>query len=117
MLTVAIASENDVYDGEVYRTLLESMLGIEVKKWQSEMRFSGEGSVFKLIEPYLKSASAKGIRHALLAVDNDGGSKRRLEHEATHDAVAQASDTGDGCRTCRLQHALPAFGLPRSVDR
>jgi hypothetical protein len=107
MLTVAIASENDAYDAEIYRVLLERMLGRTVARWATDMRFNGYRSVWKLAEPFLVRAQAAGIRHALLAVDNDGGAKRQPEHDASHDTLAQADDK-DGCRFCWLTTAIPS---------
>lgn len=107
MLSVAIASEQDEYDAEVYRLLLEQLLGTSVEKWRSDMRFGGDGRVFSLAEPFLRRAADAGVRHAVLAVDNDGGSRRRLEHDPSHDIAAQAADVDDGCRVCRLEQAVP----------
>ncbi len=112
MLTVAIASEYDNYDGEIYRSLLELLLGFPVQRWDSrwaqERAFQGDSSVFKLIEPFLRQAAAEGIRYALLAVDNDGDADRRPEHQVDHDVAWHAAH-GDRCRACRLQSAIPAF--------
>ncbi|HSN97832.1 MAG TPA: hypothetical protein VLS89_06020, partial [Candidatus Nanopelagicales bacterium] len=108
MLTVAIATEYDDYDGEVYRVLLERYLGQPVARWQTAMRFNGDRSVRKLAAPYLVTAAAAGVRHALFAIDNDGGSKRRPEHDEGHDQAAQAADEREGCRVCWLSQALPA---------
>jgi hypothetical protein len=114
MLTVAIASENDAYDAEIYRFLLERLLGHTVERWATEMRFNGYRSVWKLAEPFLKRAQTAGIRHALLAVDNDGGAKRQPEHDPSHDTASQAADK-DGCRFCWLSTSIPpwwaAYGL------
>lgn len=106
MLTVAFATENDRYDTEVYRVLLELLLGIPVAAWKTEIRFGGWKRVLNLAEPYLVQASAQGVRHAVLAIDNDGGSKRHLEHEPDHDVQREVEDP-DGCRYCLLADALP----------
>jgi hypothetical protein len=106
MLTVAFATENPSYDSEVYRVLLELSLGVPVTAWKSQARFSGWKSVLHLAEAYLVQAAEKGVQHAVLAIDNDGGLKRHLEHEPDHDAPRQAEDP-DGCRFCLLAEALP----------
>jgi hypothetical protein len=49
-----------------------------------------------------------GIRHALFAVDNDGGARRGPEHKPNHDQPTQAADD-DGCRTCRILQAIPEW--------
>jgi hypothetical protein len=106
MLTVAFATENNRFDGEVYRVLLELLLGFPVTAWKSESRFSGWPSVLHLAKPYLLQAAERGVRHAVLSIDNDGGSKRHLEHEPDHDAQREALDP-EGCRFCLLAEALP----------
>jgi len=107
MLTVAIGTEYDDYDGEVYRVLLEGCLGQPVTRWQTTMRFNGDRSVRKLAKPYLAEAAKAGVQHALFAIDNDGGGKRRPEHEDTHEQTTQAADEKDGCRVCWLLQSLP----------
>ncbi|MBZ4334787.1 hypothetical protein [Corallococcus sp. AS-1-12] len=106
MLTVAIASEFHAYDGELYRYLLERVLGTPVHAWESELKFDGCKHVRKQAGLYLNTAAKHGVRHALVAVDNDGGSKRRLPHHPDHD-VAQQSANDDGCRVCWLHSAIP----------
>lgn len=91
MLTVAIATENDEYDAEIYRMLLELLLGKPVTRYQTPRRFSGWRSVRSLSEAYLRDADRKGVKHALFAIDNDGGAKSALEHEQEHDAPAEAA--------------------------
>lgn len=107
-MIVAIASENDDYDGEIYRTLLQQLLGRGVQKWQTDMRFNGDKSVWKQAAPYLQRALQQGVRHALLAVDNDGSSTRRQEHSEAHQGAGELADP-DGCRVCWLRSALPTF--------
>ena len=116
MLTVAFAMENDRYDTEVYRILLELLLGVPVAAWKTEIRFGGWKRVLHLAEPYLVQASAQGVRHAVLAIDNDGGSKRHLEHEPDHDAQREVEDP-DGCRFCLLADALPKSWLEAGNKR
>ena len=113
-LRVAIASENDAFDGAIYHRLLELSLGRPVALWPTEMRFDGHRAVYKLAETFLLRALQSGIRHAFLAVDNDGGSKRRPEHDDTHctsasqaRGAALAIDDDDACRECWLRSALP----------
>jgi hypothetical protein len=108
MLTVAIAAENDDYDAEIYRRLLEILLGEEIARFPTERRFSGWRSVHDLSEAYLRDADRKGVKHALFAIDNDGGAKSALEHEHEHDAPAEAANK-DGCRVCWLAEALPSW--------
>ncbi len=100
MLTVAIAVENPDYDGEVYRLLLELLLDRQVATFPTQRRFSGWRSVLTLCEPYLRDADRQGIKHALLAIDNDGGGKRAPEHDEAHDVAGEAADD-EGCRVCR----------------
>ena len=107
-MLVAIAAENDDYDVTVYQALLRLVLGPEVEAWRGhDMRFGGVGSVIKLGRPFLQRASAHGIVHALLAIDNDGGLRRHPEHSADHSPLLQAADS-DGCRWCRLAQEVPA---------
>ncbi len=107
MLTVAIASEFHAYYGEIYRYLLERILGTEVQAWKSEIEFNGCKHVRKQAGLYLESAARDGVRHALIAIDNDGGSKRGLPHEPDHQ-VAQEVANPDGCRVCWLLDTVPA---------
>jgi hypothetical protein len=48
MLTVAIATEYDGYDGAIYHALLERLRGSPVAPWRTEMRFNGDRSVRSL---------------------------------------------------------------------
>ncbi len=114
MLTVAIASENDVYDGAVLERLLACLLATEVARWKTQMRIVGHAKVVGLAEPFLRRAAEEGIRHALLAVDNDGGARRGPQHESDHDRARQAADR-DGCRGCRVLQAIPQWW--RAEDR
>lgn len=66
MLTVAFATENDRYDSEVYRFLIEQILGVPVAAWKTEIRFGGWKRVLHLAELYLIQAADRGIRHAVL---------------------------------------------------
>lgn len=106
-LTVAIASENDSFDGEVYRVLLAQLLGVPVVRWVGSFAFNGYKSVAKVAPAFLLAAAAAGVEHALFAIDNDGGASRNPEHEPSH--VAPPFDLTDdrSCRECWLQSALP----------
>jgi len=107
MLTVAIATEYDGYDAEIYRVLIERLLGRTVMRWQTKMRFNGDKSVRKLAAPYLAAAAAQNVKHALFAIDNDGGGKRRPEHKEDDDQKTEAASKA-GCRICWLGAAMPA---------
>jgi hypothetical protein len=107
-MRVAIASENTAFDAELYRHLLARVLGLDVTRWESSppVRFSGWEHVRRQAPAYLKLAAAAGVRHAVVAIDNDGGAKRRPVHDSTHLAAVQAADVKNGCGTCLLLHAL-----------
>jgi len=107
-LAVAIASEHDAFDGEVYRRLLERLLARPVTRWSGSFVFNGCKSVAKLCPAFLEAASAAGIRHALLAIDNDGGARRRPEHDDTHVPPAFDVDDDETCRECWLHQAVPS---------
>ncbi|MGC9983486.1 MAG: hypothetical protein ABSF35_07615 [Polyangia bacterium] len=108
MLRVAIATENQDYDGEIYRFLLQGLLGVEIERWAptEPVLFNGWVSVLRQARTYLKLAQRDGIGHALIAIDNDGGRKRHPEHEDSHKVAEQAADKKGGCRVCLLSHAL-----------
>lgn len=118
-LTVAIASENDLFDGEIYRSLLEQILGRPVIRWRTEMRFDGHRAIYKLSDPFLDRAHQTGIKHALVAVDNDGGLKRRPEHDPASCPVSKdpsiVIDIDDDvtCRYCWLSSAIPTSWTKR----
>jgi len=106
-LKVAIASEYDLYDGEIYRFLLQEILGVSVEKWPNSYAFSGCRTVAKLAPAFLAAAASSGIEHALLAVDNDGGARRRPEHEPGHVPPSFRLDDDEACRECWLVEAVP----------
>jgi len=106
-LTVAIASEFDPYDGEIYRYLLETVLRVTVVKWTGTFMFSGYRTVAKFAPAFLTAAAGHNIQHAILAVDNDGGARRRPEHAENHEPTVFALDDDDVCRECWLTQALP----------
>jgi hypothetical protein len=109
MFKIAIAGENAGYDMQVYRALLSMVLQQEVELWNDHgYRFSGWKSVLRLAPLFLKDAAGHGIQRALLAIDNDGGSTRRLEHEPGHISSHQARDKEDGCAECLLTESIPA---------
>lgn len=108
MLTVAIASENDAMDAEVYRFLLSRMLNAEIERWITPIRFNGGfRKVRNLSAAFLETAASKGITRALVAVDNDGGSKKCPEHEHSH-TPEQHGAKEDDCRVCWLSQVVPA---------
>lgn len=111
-LTVAIASECDQYDGEIYRYLLEAVLRVTVVKWTGTFVFSGYRTVAKLAPAFLAAAAGHNVRHAILAVDNDGGARRRPEHADHHESAVFAIDDDDMCRECWLTQSLPAAWGP-----
>ena len=108
MIQLAIASENGTFDSELYRYLVERVLETEVSIWRpaNPVRFGGCRSVVNQAPSFLRLADQAKIRHALLGIDNDGGSRRGLEHEPEHDMEQQAADE-DGCRVCRLLNVVP----------
>lgn len=107
-LRVAIASEYDGYDGEIYRFLLEAILCTPVTKWTGAFVFNGCNSVAKSAPGFLLAAQRAGVRHALLAVDNDGGAMRRPEHEDQHVVPTFNIKDTTSCRACWLTAAVPA---------
>ncbi|RKG64113.1 hypothetical protein D7V80_28130 [Corallococcus sp. CA054B] len=106
MLTVAIASEFHAYDGELYRYLLEQVLGTPIEAWKSEIEFNGCKHVRKQAGLYLNTAAQQGVRHALIAIDNDGGSTHGLPHHPLHDTAQECANAG-GCRVCWLHNTIP----------
>jgi len=109
MIQVAIASEGGSYDAAVYQYLLQVLLQEKVRRWQSHppVQFGGWKQVADQAPAYLDLAASEGICHALLAIDNDGGSKDGPEHEPEHNIKSQAKDD-EGCRVCLLLDVLPA---------
>jgi hypothetical protein len=107
VLTVAIASESHAFDGEIYRFLLERILGLEVQAWESEFEFNGCNHVRKVARTFLEKARHEGVRHALIAIDNDGGSARGLPHQPDHQMTQEVANP-DGCRVCWLLDTVPA---------
>ena len=103
-----MATENGAFDAEVYRYLLQCILQTPVTTWSGDrpVRFNGWKSVVKQAPIFLKLAEQAKLRHALLAIDNDGGSRRHPEHQPDHDVKHQAADE-DGCRVCKLMNIVP----------
>jgi len=116
MLTVAIGAEGIDYDAEIYRTLLEMLLGTPIARYPPQVRFGGWKNVLALAETYLRDAHSAGVKHALFAIDNDGKSTKHLEHHPAHDAAAEAADES-GCRTCLLAQALPGWWTANAGKR
>ena len=108
---VAIAAETEVFDREIYVRLLELVLGVPVTPYKTEMVFGGRTRVRMLADAFLTRAFEDGVRHALFAIDNDGGLKRRPEHDDTHDPIAEVGATferaNDACSTCLLERCMP----------
>lgn len=108
MLTVAIASENGNYDSRIYQVLLSMLLGTEVEIWnEHSYTFHGWKPVVHNARLFLREAKSNGVHRALLAIDNDGGSKRRLEHHAGHIQSVDALNEEDGCAECLLAEQIP----------
>ncbi|HEX8700318.1 MAG TPA: hypothetical protein VF815_15835 [Myxococcaceae bacterium] len=108
MLKVAIAGENPHYDMQVYGAVLSLVLQQKVEVWNDHgYRFSGWKSVLHHAPLFLKDAAGHGIQRALLAIDNDGGSRRRLEHQPSHVSNQQARNVEDGCAECLLEESIP----------
>ena len=107
-LEVALASENNAYDAVLFGDLLTMLLGAPVRVWTGQFEFAGCKAVAKLAPAFLVAARLAGLRHALLAVDNDGGALRRPEHASAHVPVPFNIDDDDTCRECWLQQSLPA---------
>ena len=106
-LTVAIASESNEYDAPIYCHLLERLLpGVSVQVWTGAFQFNGCRAVAKLAPLFLQAARAAGVRHALLAIDNDGGLRRRREHEPSHVSPPFDPRDDDSCRECWLTGAV-----------
>lgn len=116
MLTVAIAAESDGYDAEIYRALLPLLLGQSIACHPTQRRFSGWRSVRDLSGAYLSDAHRQGVRHALFAIDNDGGAKRAAEHDPAHDAPTEAGKE-DGCRACWLAENVPGWWTENGSKR
>ena len=109
-IRVAIASENDEYDAEIYRALLRLVLGRPVIRWNpGDKRFSGWKSIATQADLFLRAAEADGVAYALFAVDNDGGARRRLDHQPDHVVLEHAADEDAGCRYCWLLSAVPPW--------
>jgi hypothetical protein len=108
MLTVAIASENDAMDAEVYRYLLERLLGTEVTRWKTDITFDRGGlrRVHCLTPAFLETAARYGVTRALIAIDNDGGTQKGPEHVAGHLPLQDGADE-KSCRVCWLSQRVP----------
>ncbi|WP_309895056.1 hypothetical protein [Archangium sp.] len=108
MLKVAIASENGHYDSLVYRELLSMLLPTEVEIWnEHRYTFNGWKPVVHNASLFLRDAARHGVHRALLAIDNDGGSKRRLEHHDGHIPSEETLSEQDGCAECLLAEQIP----------
>lgn len=108
-LTVAIAAEGP--DGAIYRALIEAVLGRPVLAWNGTYVFTGCKAVPKLAYPFLNAAARAGVKHAMLAIDNDGSLRKRPEHIPTHAVPVFKIDDDDTCRECWLTGAIPNVWL------
>ena len=116
MLTVAIGAESIDYDAEIYRALIEILLATSVVRYSTNHTFNGWRSVLSLSDAYLRDADNNGVKHALFAIDNDGGAKEHLEHDPLHHAVAEAVSK-TGCRACLLAESMPTWWLQNARKR
>jgi len=106
-MKVAIGGESKQYDPEVYRFLLGRVLRTDIERWESDIVFlPGWKGLLKILPTYLDRAASAGVRHALVAIDNDGGADGPAEHEMNHQASLEAAKDR-GCRTCLLLDTLP----------
>lgn len=105
-LMVAIAAEGP--DAEIYRSLMESIIGRPIRSWTGPFAFYGCKAVAKAAPVFLGAAARAGVAHAMLAIDNDGGSKRRPEHTPFDVAPPFTIDDDDTCRECWLTQAIPS---------
>lgn len=107
MLRVALATENNRMDGSFFLALLR-LLGVDAEPWSTSAQpFTGWQGIFKNLPEYLALAKDDGVRHALVAADNDGGGVRHPPHVETHDQAAHAQDHKAGCRACRFRERIP----------
>lgn len=102
----AFACENPVFDASVYARLVALEIAGPVDPWTHDVVFTGWQSIKSQLPYFLRLAMDAGVRHAVVAVDNDGGARRRPGHEASHDASTQANDP-DGCRVCAMTTWVP----------
>jgi hypothetical protein len=105
---VALASEWDAYDGEIYAHLVGLITGQTITKWTGGITFNGCRSVAKLAGLFLTNAERAGVQHAILAVDNDGGANGPPQHEAGHVPPPFVLDDDGVCRECWLSQCVPA---------
>jgi hypothetical protein len=90
----------------VYARLVGIELAGSVDARTHDVMFTGWQSIKSQLPYFLRLAMDAGVRHAIVAVDNDGGARRHPGHEASHDAVAHAKDP-DGCRVCAMTTWVP----------
>jgi hypothetical protein len=113
MLDVAILSENETTDGVIYQRLLERVLGQPVRFWWPPgFHMTGWPKLYQYTPWLLQQAEAAGVRHAVIAVDNDGGERRHPEHAETDTPFPvgtslKALSDSEGCRTCSLTACVP----------
>lgn len=106
-LPVAIAAEAP-YDTRIIQVLVERLLDRPIVPWVGAYKFNGCKSVATLALAFLGAAARADIRHALLAIDNDGGSRKRPEHADSCILPTEFNaNDDDGCRECWLHSAVP----------
>lgn len=107
-LSAFVATENGRFDASIYCALAARVTGLALEPWDKSGHFDhGRQFVIRNIPAFMIEAAKAGVRHAIVAVDNDGGSKRRIEHEEAHDAAPDVSDWNRCCSECLLQHRVP----------
>lgn len=105
-LVVAIASESNQFDREVYRRLLELVLEIGVSAFKTDIEFGNRTRVRTLANAFLERVLGQGVRHALFAIDNDGGMARRPAHDPAHNRIEQMTNPNDACSTCLMDSSV-----------
>jgi hypothetical protein len=103
-MIVAIAAEGP--DPEVYRHPLGMVLDTSVIRYKPGRLFGGCKGVLKHFPTHLADTANEGVRHALLAIDNDGGRNGPPEHDSGH-VVPDEIATTPACRTCLVLNRLP----------
>lgn len=76
--------------------------------------FQGRTTVRTLASAFLDQAYARGVRRALFAIDNDGGLKRRPEHDVLKKLLYGGIEPSSARR---LALALDLVNRPDALDR
>jgi len=107
-VSALVATENGRFDASLYCTLAARVTGLALEPWDKSGRFDhGRPFLIRNLPSFMIQAAKAGVRHAIVAVDNDGGSKRRIEHAGDHDAAPDVSDWKSCCSECLLRHRAP----------